>query len=54
MREEALPALSAIHDERVKKFCEIAKAICREAERVIAAVDPRFITERKGKEKKSS
>lgn len=53
MREEALPALAGIEDERVRELCALAETICREAGRVVAAVDPKFVTDRRGRKKKA-
>lgn len=51
MREEHLPPLAA-KDERVKELCTLAEKICLGTEKILEAVDPKFITEPKGKQKK--
>lgn len=49
MREECLPPLAQVEDERVQELIVMAEKVCTEAERLVAEVDPKFIIERKGK-----
>lgn len=53
MREDGLPPLLDIENERTRKVCNLAEKLCLEAERVIAAVDPKFVTDRRGRKKKA-
>lgn len=54
LREEDLSTLASVDDERIREYCGLAERFSQEAERLIASVDSKFVTDRRGRKKKES
>lgn len=51
-REIAIPRAAGINNAKVRDLCEIAEKACQEAEKVVGAVEPKFITEGTSRKKR--